>query len=182
MGMGWIGQKVDSLKSIKIRQHLSQAINIGVIFTFALMIWKVVMCITGSQSPIVVVLSGSMEPGFKRGDLLFLNMGKEPIRAGEIVVFNLEGRDIPIVHRVIEVHERKDTGEVDILTKGDNNPVNDRGMYAYGQLWLQRQHVMGRAVGSVPYAGWMTIIMTEKPIIKYVLISVLVLMVLTSKD
>lgn len=24
------------------------------------------MCITGSESPVVVVLSGSMEPGFKR--------------------------------------------------------------------------------------------------------------------
>eukprot|EP00967_Tisochrysis_lutea_P121495 scaffold200295_cov19-Tisochrysis_lutea.AAC.1 len=52
---------------------------------------------------VVVVLSGSMEPGFYRGDILFLNMGKNPIRAGEIVVFNLDGRDIPIVHRVIKV-------------------------------------------------------------------------------
>lgn len=44
-----------------------------------------------------------MEPGFYRGDILFLNMGKSPIRTGEIVVFNLKGRDIPIVHRVIKV-------------------------------------------------------------------------------
>lgn len=51
----------------------------------------------------VVVLSGSMEPGFFRGDILFLNMGKSSIRTGEIVVFNLDGRDIPIVHRVIKV-------------------------------------------------------------------------------
>ena len=70
-----------------------------------------------SESP-VVVLSGSMEPGFKRGDILFLHMSKDPIRAGEIVVFNVDGREIPIVHRVIKVHERQDTGEVDVLTKG----------------------------------------------------------------
>ena len=36
------------------------------IVTSALIIWKGLMCITGSESPVVVVLSGSMEPGFKR--------------------------------------------------------------------------------------------------------------------
>jgi hypothetical protein len=38
----------------------------GMIVTSALIIWKALMCITGSESPVVVVLSGSMEPGFKR--------------------------------------------------------------------------------------------------------------------
>jgi signal peptidase I len=70
------------------------------------------MCI----SQVVVVLSGSMEPGFQRGDILFLNMGSAPIRTGEVVVFNVDGRDIPIVHRVLKVHDRDD-GHQDILTK-----------------------------------------------------------------
>lgn len=69
----------------------------------------------------------------KKGDILLLHMGKDPIRAGEIVVFNVEGRDIPTVHRVIKVHERKDNGEVDVLTKGDNNLDNDISLYAPGQ-------------------------------------------------
>lgn len=56
---------------------------------------------------VVVVLSGSMEPGMFRGDILFLNMGKAPIRTGEIVVFNIDGRDIPIVHRVMRVSHLK---------------------------------------------------------------------------
>lgn len=44
-----------------------------------------------------------MEPAFFRGDLLFLtNYREEPIRVGEIVVFKIEGRDIPIVHRVLK--------------------------------------------------------------------------------
>ena len=62
-------------------------------------------------------LSGSMEPGFYRGDILFLYMGKQPVRAGEIVVFSLDGREIPIVHRVIKLHERQPGGRIDILTK-----------------------------------------------------------------
>ncbi|KAH1066519.1 hypothetical protein J1N35_031506 [Gossypium stocksii] len=180
--MGWIGDTVDSIKSIQIRQLLTQAVSLGMIVTSALIIWKALMCITGSESPVVVVLSGSMEPGFKRGDILFLHMSKDPIRAGEIVVFNVDGREIPIVHRVIKVHERQDTGEVDVLTKGDNNYGDDRLLYAQGQQWLHRHHIMGRAVGFLPYVGWVTIIMTEKPIIKYILIGALGLLVITSKD
>uniref|UniRef100_A0A0D3BML5 signal peptidase I n=1 Tax=Brassica oleracea var. oleracea TaxID=109376 RepID=A0A0D3BML5_BRAOL len=72
------------------------------------------------------------------------------------------------------VHERENTGEVDVLTKGDNNPEDDRLLYAKGQLWLNRHHIMGRAVGFLPYVGWVTIIMTEKPIIKYILIGMIV--------
>ena len=54
--------------------------------------------VTGSESPIVVVLSGSMEPAFYRGDLLFLTDDKEePIRAGEIVVFKIEGTKEPFI-------------------------------------------------------------------------------------
>lgn len=48
-----------------------------------------------------------MEPAFFRGDLLFLtNFQEEPVRVGEIVVFKVEGRDIPIVHRVLKLHEK----------------------------------------------------------------------------
>ncbi|OMP07232.1 Peptidase S26B, eukaryotic signal peptidase [Corchorus olitorius] len=147
----------------------------------ALIIWKGLICITGSESPVVVVLSGSMEPGFQRGDILFLYMNKDPIRAGEIVVYN-DGREIPIVHRVIEVHERRDTKQADILTKGDANPMDDRVMYTSGQLWLQQKYIMGRAVGFLPYVGWVTIVMSEKPMIKYILLGALGLLVLTSKE
>ncbi|XP_028097694.1 signal peptidase complex catalytic subunit SEC11A-like [Camellia sinensis] len=184
--MGLIGETtvVDSIKSIQFRQAFSQAVTLGIIVASALIIWKTLMCITGSQSPIVVVLSESMEPAFQRGDILFLHMSKDPIRVGEIVVFDVEGRDIPIVHRVIKVHERQDTGEVDVLTKGDHNLHDDRrgGLYAPGQLWIQQHHILGRAVGFLPYVGWVTIIMTDKPIVKYILIGALGLFVIISKD
>ncbi len=48
-----------------------------------------------------------MEPAFHPGDLLLLtNYREEPIRASDIVVFRSEDREIPIVHRVIKVHEK----------------------------------------------------------------------------
>jgi signal peptidase len=70
----------------------------------------------------------------------------DPIRVGEIVVYSLEGRDIPIVHRVLAIHETPE-GTPKFLTKGDNNIPNDRGLYNPGQLWLEKHHIIGRAKG-----------------------------------
>jgi len=166
---------------MRSRQLVLQVISFGLIVSSALMIWKTLMILTGSESPIVVVLSGSMEPAFQRGDLLFLYMSSAPIRVGEIVVFKLEGRDIPIVHRVLKVHERHD-GKVELLTKGDNNPVDDRGLYPSGQLWLNREHIIGRAKGFLPYVGMVTIIMNDYPYLKYLLIGILGLFVLANRE
>ena len=41
----------------------------------------------------------------------------------------------------------RDDGSIIFLTKGDNNSVDDRGLYAPGQLWLQKKDVVGRARG-----------------------------------
>lgn len=46
----------------------------------------------------------SMSPAFERGDILFLARGSTPISAGDICVFKLSDREIPIVHRAIRVH------------------------------------------------------------------------------
>ena len=51
------------------------------------------------------VRSGSMEPAFQRGDILILDNQPTRISAGEIVVYNVDGRSVPIVHRVLETHE-----------------------------------------------------------------------------
>lgn len=34
-----------------------------------------------------------------------------------------------------------------ICISGDNNDDDDRVMYNYGQKWLQKHHIIGRAVG-----------------------------------
>ena len=163
------------------RQFAFQGLNLCMIILSALMIWKGLMVYTNSESPVVVVLSGSMEPTFQRGDILFLSNDDSPVQAGEIVVFKIHGRDIPIVHRVLHVHEGKD-GKQEFLTKGDNNRVDDRGLYAPGQLWLERDDVLGRAVGTLRYVGMVTIILNDYPALKYVLVSIMGLFVLTNKE
>ena len=109
------------------RQAAAQLMNFGLILSTAFMVrhppplrcashltvrmltnpgrqmWKGLSVISDSPSPIVVVLSGSMEPAFQRGDLLLLwnrNLFSET-SVGEIVVYNVRGKDIPIVHRIV---------------------------------------------------------------------------------
>eukprot|EP01123_Difflugia_compressa_P005839 TRINITY_DN17954_c0_g1_i1.p1 TRINITY_DN17954_c0_g1~~TRINITY_DN17954_c0_g1_i1.p1 ORF type:complete len:179 (-),score=10.62 TRINITY_DN17954_c0_g1_i1:50-586(-) len=178
--MSVISEITGSLSRMQTRQIIEQLIMFGLIVSTALMIWKSLMVISGSESPIVVVLSGSMEPAFQRGDLLFLYQSDGPFRVGDIVVFKIDGREIPIVHRALEIHE-KANGKFDILTKGDNNQVHDRGLYN-GLTWLNREHIMGRAAGYLPYIGMITIWMNDYPILKWALIGILGLFVVVNRE
>lgn len=89
------------LANMQPRQLAAQVLNFALVLSTAFMMWKGLSVVSDSPSPIVVVLSGSMEPAFQRGDLLFLwNRGADT-QVGEIVVYNVKGKDIPIVHRVV---------------------------------------------------------------------------------
>ena len=186
-GRGVVSDQMDALRNLwrNKRQLAFQGLNLAMIVFSALMIWKSLMVYTSSESPVVVVLSGSMEPAFQRGDILFLNNDPGPVEAGEVVVFKIEGRDIPIVHRVLSVHEGVgEEGEhsTRYLTKGDHNHIDDRGLYNPGQMWLERKHILGRARGALPYVGMVTIILNDYPALKWVLVGIMGLFVLTNKD
>ncbi|KAL6055993.1 Signal peptidase complex catalytic subunit S11A [Balamuthia mandrillaris] len=177
-----LGEILDNIRRMRPRLLLMQALSFGLIVASALTIWKTLILVTGSESPIVVVLSGSMEPAFQRGDLLFLSLPADtPFQVGEIVVYKLDEREIPIVHRILKVHQRPD-GEVELLTKGDNNTVDDRGLYTPGMQWLERHHIIGRTRGFLPYVGMVTIIMNDYPYFKFLLIGVLGIFVLANRE
>ena len=151
------------------------------------MIWKGLGLVCNSESPIVVVLrcvitrfpplrarsnacySGSMEPAFYRGDLLFLtNPANTPYMLGDITVYKVpasDGSEIPIVHRILEIHTkcvlatwlapstllslyRPKTEAQLILTKGDNNPTDDIALYR-GVQWLEQKDIVGKVRGCV---------------------------------
>lgn len=88
-----------------------------------------------------------MSPAFERGDILFLTMRPTPIMSGDIVVFKIKDREIPIVHRAMNIHEHRVTKDLFVLTKGDNNRSNDRSLYIKNQEWLNREDFIGRVVG-----------------------------------
>jgi len=185
--MDVINDNLASLRRMQFRQIFEQIVAFGMIVSTALIIWKSLMLITGSESPIVVVLSGSMEPGFYRGDLLLLYQSSAPFEAGNIPVFNTgDGSAIPIVHRLLNIHSKRgnsDNGLVEqMLTKGDNNPSHDRPLYPQNLNWIVRRHIMGRALAYVPYVGMMTIWMNDYPVLKYILIAVLGLFVIINRE
>lgn len=81
----------------------------------------------------------------------------EPLVTGDIVVYKIPGRGIPIIHRIIKVHE-DETGAVDVLSKGDNNIPDDRDLYGPGRDWLSRPMIVGKSCAFLPYAGMLTIL------------------------
>ncbi|KAI8060229.1 hypothetical protein BC940DRAFT_312538 [Gongronella butleri] len=171
------------LKRMNAKQVALQVLNIMTVLASALMIWKTLGLALNNESPIVVVLSGSMEPGFHRGDLLVLSMPRnEPIQINDICVFKLPKRDVPIVHRVIKIHNETKTGKQFLLTKGDNNPTDDRGLYDYRQMWIHQEHVVGKVKAFVPYVGMVTIVMSDYPWLKYALLGVLGLFALVQRE
>ncbi|KAI9371846.1 ubiquitin-conjugating enzyme/RWD-like protein [Aspergillus egyptiacus] len=159
------------------RQSMAQVLNFALVLSTAFMLWKGLSVVTASSSPIVVVLSGSMEPAFQRGDLLFLWNRSPRAEIGEIVVYNVKGKDIPIVHRVVrsfpEVEGRQKTvKEVPestippnmLLTKGDNNLMEDTELYAAGQDFLHRgEDIVGSVRGYMPMVGYELAELTESP-------------------
>jgi len=176
------------------RQSLTQILNFGLVLSTAFMLWKTLSVIADSPSPIVVVLSGSMEPAFQRGDLLFLWNRDTRAEVGEIVVYNVKGKDIPIVHRVVRsftssmAGEASDSGTINtpspkLLTKGDNNQADDTELYARGQSYLDRKEdIIGSVRGYVPAVGYVTIMLSEHPWLKTVMLGIMGLMVVLQRE
>ncbi|KAK5174921.1 Signal peptidase complex catalytic subunit [Saxophila tyrrhenica] len=132
------------------------------------MLYKGLGVAANTHSPIVGVLSGSMEPGFHRGDLLFL-WNRGDTRVGDIVVYTVQGKNVSIVHRVIAKFGGG-AEPLSVLTKRDNNQGDDRPLYAPGQQYVDREKdVVGRVVGTVPYVGYLSLVMEDYPWAKVVL-------------
>lgn len=93
------------LKRQSIRSLLGQALTVITVLSTSLALYKGLSVVVDSESPVVVVLSGSMEPAFYRGDLLLLTMPSERLKVGDIVVYNTVYGGTPIVHRILETHD-----------------------------------------------------------------------------
>ncbi|CAI7674010.1 Signal peptidase I [Penicillium freii] len=181
------------------RQSIAQVLNFALVLSTAFMLWKGLSVVSASSSPIVVVLSGSMEPAFQRGDLLFLWNRDTRAEIGEVLVYNVRGKSIPIVHRVVrtfpEVEGRVSAKKVKeitvdttpnthmLLTKGDNNSADDTELYAEDQDYLDRaEDIVGSVRGYIPMVGYVTIMLSEHPWLKTVMLGLMGLMVMIQRE
>ncbi|KAF9232637.1 hypothetical protein BU15DRAFT_54803 [Melanogaster broomeanus] len=192
-------EELKTLRRLGFRHLLLQILNFASVIASGLMLWKGLGLFFNTESPIVVVLSGSMEPAFYRGDLLFLsNPPNERYHTGDITVYKIPGAEIPIVHRVLETHDilvsnataksRKDPfakylpgPNQLLLTKGDNNHVDDIELYQ-GLDFLERRHIIGKVRGFLPYIGYVTIAMNDFPQLKYAALGGLGLLALIQRE
>ncbi|KAF0271522.1 hypothetical protein FOG51_02903 [Hanseniaspora uvarum] len=167
---------------MNIRKDLIQLIQVCSVFSGAFMAWNLLGLICNTSSPITVVISGSMEPAFQRGDILFLYNRKQKNEdldlqiqnVGDIVVYNLDNREIPIVHRVINEYEipsekskngkKSKKSKQYLLTKGDNNNIHDVSLYGRGKKYLNtNRDILGTVKFYIPQLGYLTIWINENP-------------------
>jgi signal peptidase len=79
-----------------------------------------------TEKPIMAVVSNSMVPVFAKGDLIVVKgLDCRDIETGDIIVYHNPIRQIPIVHRVVEIDDDNPNNPV-FTTKGDNNGHTDQ--------------------------------------------------------
>ena len=70
-----------------------------------------------------------------------------------------------------------------LLTKGDNNAADDTELYARGQNFLNRKEdVIGSVVGYIPFVGYVTILLSEYPWLKQIMLGLMGLMVVLQRE
>ena len=70
-----------------------------------------------------------------------------------------------------------------LLTKGDNNSADDTELYAKGQDHLNRQEdIVGSVRWYMPMVGYVTIMLSEHPWLKSVLLGIMGLTVMLQRE
>ena len=124
--------------------------------------FQLLVLVSGSSTPLTIVVSGSMEPVIYRGDVVVLyNDYKKPLEVGEIVAFRVTDDSPTILHRLIYVNHTDNT----VVTKGDNNKVSDSSFLYEGKLPMNR--VDSRVWTTIPYIGRPFTWIIENSPIKY---------------
>lgn len=104
-----------------------------------------------TDSPLMVVSSGSMVPTLNVGDIIVVRgVPPEQIQVGTIIIFHSpRNYDMPIVHRVVGVLV-EGNGQRYFQTRGDSNPVADNWAPLPG---VPQDHLIGTLLVRIPYVG-----------------------------
>ena len=80
-----------------------------------------------------VVLTGSMEPAIKTGDVVVIkDANSNELQVGDIITYSLKNTNQTVTHRIQEV-VKKD-GKIYYKTKGDNNNGSDTELIPYENI------------------------------------------------
>jgi len=93
--------------------------------------------------------------GFRKGDIMILHgVAPKNIKTGDIIVYENNFNQNPIIHRVIKVNY--EDGTYTFVTKGDNNAHEDPKIVTEEQV-----KNTGRAIFKLPWLGYVKIWFTK---------------------
>ncbi len=110
-----------------------------------------------------VVVSGSMEPAFYRGDIVlvekadFLGINEfnpDDVQVGDVVVYDAKWFDQPVIHRVIRIAEIN--GTTMYVIKGDNNNSPDPYYVTSDQI-KEKVVTFGDNLVVIPKIGYLSL-------------------------
>ena len=116
-----------------------------------------------AASHLNVVVSGSMEPVFYRGDIVVVEKANlfgiqefdpNTVQVGDIVVYDAVWYNNPVIHRVINITEIN--GTTLYMIKGDNNKSPDPYYVTANQI-RDRVITIGGQPVFIPKVGYITI-------------------------
>lgn len=103
------------------------------------------------------VLSGSMEPEYHVGSLIYVKeVDYHELKSGDVITFMLS-EDLVATHRIVDVYPDQDDPTVlRYQTKGDANEAPDGTLVHY-------KNVLGTPVFTIPYLGYVADFIQKPP-------------------
>ncbi|HEY9246308.1 MAG TPA: signal peptidase I [Candidatus Methanoperedens sp.] len=87
-----------------------------------------------------IIISDSMNPTLKKGDLILMqNIIVKP-EIGDIVTYNVQNKQLPITHRIVSISGKE------LVTKGDSNPSEDSWRATKEDIIGKNVYFMGKPV------------------------------------
>jgi len=127
---------------LKVLAGIFRVLSWGVYAVIILSLLVAAPIVFGYRS--VIVLSGSMEPAYPVGSVIYYKAADfDNIAVGDVITFGI-GENALATHRVV----RKNEAEQSFVTKGDSNPSEDMEPVAYSAVVGKTANV------AIPYAGY----------------------------
>ena len=122
---------------------------------------------------VYTVLSGSMEPTYHTGSLIYVReVDPKELETGDVITFMLNEKTTA-THRIIEViPDENDADTIRFRTKGDANEFEDGSLVHY-------KNVIGSPVFTIPYMGYVANYIQHPPGMYFAIIAGVIILLLT---
>ncbi|MEE1077292.1 MAG: signal peptidase I [Acutalibacteraceae bacterium] len=106
---------------------------------------------------VYTVLSGSMEPNYKTGSLIYVkDVDPVELSVDDVITFKLS-ENTTATHRIIDiVFDEENNNEISFRTKGDANDTPDGSLVA-------SEDVIGVPIFTIPYMGYVASFIQRPP-------------------